>query len=443
MFYHLFYHIKDYSYICLNILFMPTTKILLFEHKAKKNGEVPLYLRVIKDRKPRYVSLKLNVLPKYWDTDKEKVKSGHPNAVRMNNYLTERVRDALDNLLELETTEPNAPVTALKHVIMGVPVTDFFTYGFNFIKQFENKGKIGTYRRFESALNKLRRYTGDKEFSFTQITDKFLREYEYYLRTDLSNKQNTIVGNFKVIRRIFNQAYKERIFDVKRNPFSNIKLVWAPSERVFLTEEELTALENLKLDPNSIRYHQRNMYLFACNAGGIRISDLIQLKWENFSGEHVLLTTHKTGAVISVKLPKKALDIINQYKTNESKPDEFIFPFLEKSDDLNDPKYLQNRITSIISYTNAGLVDLAIDAGIEKHIHFHTSRHTWATRALRKGMRIEYVSKLMGHSSIRTTQVYTKIVNADLDKAMEVFDDVPAVPEEKKKKTVIGKKSKK
>ncbi|MDD4214814.1 MAG: tyrosine-type recombinase/integrase, partial [Bacteroidales bacterium] len=70
---------------------------------------------------------------------------------------------------------------------------------------------------------------------------------------------------------------------------------------------------------------------------------------------------------------------------------------------------------------------------IKKHLSFHTSRHTFATRALRKGIRIEYVSKLLGHASIKETQVYAKIVNEELDKAMEVFDIVPLKPEENKK----------
>ena len=70
----------------------------------------------------------------------------------------------------------------------------------------------------------------------------------------------------------------------------------------------------------------------------------------------------------------------------------------------------------------------------------HTSRHTWATRALKKGMRIEYVSKLMGHASIRTTQVYAKIVNEDLDKAMEVFD--VQEPKKEEEKPVTGKEKK-
>ena len=60
---------------------------------------------------------------------------------------------------------------------------------------------------------------------------------------------------------------------------------------------------------------------------------------------------------------------------------------------------------------------------MQKNLSFHISRHTWATRALRKGVSIDKVSKLMGHAQIKETQVYAKIVNEELDKAMDVFDD--------------------
>ena len=80
-------------------------------------------------------------------------------------------------------------------------------------------------------------------------------------------------------------------------------------------------------------------------------------------------------------------------------------------------------MTAQIAYINANLRTIAKEAGISHKLNFHTSRHTFATRALQKGIRIEYVSKLMVHSSIKTTQIYTKIINDELDKAMDVFND--------------------
>ena len=63
---------------------MATTKIILLHNKAKKNKEIPIYLRIIKNRQTKYYSLQINVLPELWDEDAQKVKAKHPNAMRMN-----------------------------------------------------------------------------------------------------------------------------------------------------------------------------------------------------------------------------------------------------------------------------------------------------------------------------------------------------------------------
>ena len=91
--------------------------------------------------------------------------------------------------------------------------------------------------------------------------------------------------------------------------------------------------------------------------------------------------------------------------------------------DLNDPQVSYNQISSATAYINKNLKLLATKAEIEKPLSFHISRHTWATRALRKGVSIDKVSKLMGHAQLRETQIYAKIVNEELDKAMDVFND--------------------
>ena len=165
------------------------------------------------------------------------------------------------------------------------------------------------------------------------------------------------------------------------------------------------------------------MYIFAAYAGGLRISDVLQLKWQNFNGTHVTITTQKTKEQVSIKLPNKALDYIQKYQRADAKPTDYIFPFLKNDIDYSKGASLFNAISSNTAYANKNLKIIAEKAGIEKHISFHTSRHTFATRALRKGMRIEYVSKLLGHTAIKTTQVYAKIVNSELDKAMDIFND--------------------
>ena len=166
----------------------------------------------------------------------------------------------------------------------------------------------------------------------------------------------------------------------------------------------------------------RNMYVFSAYAGGLRISDILLLKWKNFDGERILMQTKKTSSKVSIKLPSTAMQILEIYKRKDAKPEDFIFPILENDVDYSDPRFLFNAISSATAYTNGDLKEIAGIVKLKKHISFHSARHTFATRALMKGVRIEYVSKLLGHANIATTQIYAKIVNEELDKAMEVFN---------------------
>jgi site-specific recombinase XerD len=84
--------------------------------------------------------------------------------------------------------------------------------------------------------------------------------------------------------------------------------------------------------------------------------------------------------------------------------------------------------TVLTAYTNKDLRKLRIGAGLNKHISFHTARHSWAVRAFHKGMRIEYVSRLMGHVSVKNAEIYAKILDCELDKAMEVSIKIETTP---------------
>jgi integrase len=165
------------------------------------------------------------------------------------------------------------------------------------------------------------------------------------------------------------------------------------------------------------------MFVFASYTGGLRVSDILQLKWKNLDKTNINFTIRKTGSQISIRVPDKAMAIINKYKPVKLNPEHYIFPMLENGLNENDLRLMDKEISGATAYINKNLKAIAEGAELGKHVSFHISRHTFATRALRKGISIDKVSKLMGHSAIRETQVYAKIVNEELDKAMEVFND--------------------
>ena len=165
----------------------------------------------------------------------------------------------------------------------------------------------------------------------------------------------------------------------------------------------------------------RDVFIFACYCGGMRISDIIMLQKINFNGTHIKFTSQKTTTQQHLKVPTKALEIINYYE-NPKVQNQFLFPLLRQDIDLEDNHevYVQKR--KVIQTLNKHLKLITAELGIEKKITFHCSRHTFATSAISKGISIDKVSKLLGHSTIAQTLEYAKIVNNQVDNAMDMFN---------------------
>ncbi|WP_299755419.1 site-specific integrase [uncultured Pontibacter sp.] len=402
---------------------MATVKILLKIEKTDALGEAPLYLRIIKNRTAKYISLGIKLNPKHWNEKEKKVKKSHPNSQRLNNYLAVKIAEAEGVALSMEIGEKAVSSIKIKEAVLGKRSESFLKYADSFIDGLEKNNQVSTAAKAKAIFSKLREFLGKKDLLFDQLTVTFLKSYERHLKDKVGNSTNTIHANLKVFRRIINEAVSEDIIPYEQNPFLKFKLKLEKTTKIYLTEEQLLKIEELPLKAGTRKYHHRNMYVFAAYAGGLRISDILQLKWKHFDGERIILDTHKTGSTVSVKLPSKAVMILDRYRQGGRGQDDFIFPILKPLKDYTNPKVLYRAISSATAYTNKDIRAIGLQIGIIGNLSFHSSRHTWATRALKKGMRIEYVSKLMGHASIKTTQIYAKIVSEELDKAMDVFED--------------------
>ncbi|MFZ4402148.1 MAG: tyrosine-type recombinase/integrase [Bacteroidales bacterium] len=400
---------------------MATIKVILKKEKMDINGEAPLYLRIIKDRKTSFISLGYKIKEKDWNPATSSVKKSHQNSARINNYISTKIVEAQNNSLEKETESKYVPVKSIKQAILGKNSTDFFEFAEAFKENAKPKVSLGTYNRYTMVINKIKTFVDKKSLLLNEITPLFLDKFETECRDKLKNKPNTINTQFKVIRRFINQAVSDELIPSDKNPFLKRKYPYEKTNIEFLTESELATMENLEYPVNSIKFHVRNIFVFACYAGGLRVSDLLLLKWANFDGVRILLSTKKTTSILSIKLPNKALEIIHLYMPEKPNMADLVFPFL-KDVDISTPEALLKAISLASSNINHTLNQIAKNEEFTKHLHMHMSRHTFATLALKTGIRIEYVSKLLGHASIKTTQIYATIVNEDLDNAMELLN---------------------
>ena len=405
---------------------MTTVSIVFRSNKINKKGEAPVHIRITKDRKAKYITTGVMVHENDWDDANKRIKSrgksreASETIARTNAKIWKQFNDIQNEVLKVDLPKRAISSKAIRETVVGKKPQMFFPFADQYAERIQIEERIGTYDRVCTVINKLKAYKS--ELYFSDVTPQFLKGYETHL-TKLGNKVNTIHSNFKIIRAIFNEAFRQDLVDFENNPFLRYKMKTEKTNRVYLTEEELKSFEGVDTTEDTRMELHKNMFVFACYAGGLRISDVLQLQWKHFDGSHINFKIKKTGEQITVKLPNKSLEILTKYKPVEHSPEKFIFEMLPEDVYQNGAKALDLALTSATAYINKNLKTLAKKAKIDKNVSFHTSRHTWATRALRKGLTIDKVSKIMGHSAIKETQVYAKIVNSELDKAMDAFND--------------------
>lgn len=402
---------------------MPTVSVILRTDRINKKGLAPINFCIIKDRKYKKIPAHVKVDPKFWDAEKRKITRGYPNWQRLNNFIDTRRLELEASIIDGEITTKSLTVKDLKKLIDGPVRTDFFKFADEACEVYLRGGQIGTHALRVSIINKLKKFVHDQPLYLQDITVEFLIKYEKYCQVDLNNKVNTIHKDMKFIRKLFNDAYRLDLIEHKDIPFNKFQLKTEKTHRVYLTEVELEQFENTKVTPGTRMDLHKDMFVFASYAGGLRVSDVLKLTWDNYDGELIHVSMRKTKEQLSFLLPEKSKQIIEKYSQPDADPDDFIFPMLSSDFNRKDPIQLDLEISRATAYINKNLNLIAKKAKLSKHVSFHISRHTWATRALTKGISIDKVSKILGHSHMAVTQVYAKIVNEELNKAMKLFNE--------------------
>jgi len=408
---------------------MSSIKVVLRKDKMNKNGTHPIHFRIIANRKIKYIASTISVKLEQWNEEESKVIKIQ-NAARMNAYLTTKFGELQNSVMDVESTHKSVTQKELKEKIYGKTPTNFFVFTQLLIDNYKAKNQIALTDKYSVLLEKLEKFVGKRELFFQEITIHFLERYELYLLQTIKNKINTVKNDMKFIRAVYNIAVTKDVIEPQHNPFHKFKIKSEKTQRHYLTEDEVKKIEEAILPEfMKIELH-RDIFIFQCYGGGLRISDVLSLQWKQFDGTSIQVFTQKTREMVTIKLPTKALAIIQKYKKiNDSylieNPDEtypFIFPVYPANLDLNNAIQHDINLSRSTAYINKSLKIIATKAEVNKNISTHIGRHTFATLALKKGIRLEYLSKIMTHESIKTTQIYAKIINSELDKAMEVMN---------------------
>lgn len=369
-----------------------------------KRGVALVQVEAYLNRKKKYFSTKVYLRPDQWDAKKLLVKN-HPNADALNRLIYEFM--AMIEKRELELWQQGKPITLeiLKEMLSEQQEQEDKS---SFIPLFKQEVmtsglKESTKRNHLSTLALLQDFK--KNVTFSDLTFEFVSSFEYFLQSK-GYHTNTIAKHMKHLKRHINVAINKEYMDIQKYAFRKYKIKTVENGHTHLAPEELEKMETLQLTGRYIKYQKTlDAFLFCCYAG-MRYSDFVNMKPENIVEMHqetwLIYKSIKTGT--EVRLPLyllfngKGIQILNKYQAN-----------------LQDFFHLRDN-----SNVNKELIIITRLAGLSKKVSFHTARHTNATLLIYNGVNITTVQKLLGHKSVKTTQIYTNVMDmtiiSDLEK---------------------------
>ena len=376
---------------------------LVFNRKKRlnKRGMALVQVEAYLNRKKMYFSTKIYLKPEQWNAKRTMVKN-HPNANVLNRMLYENIAAIEQTELRRWQQGKSISLDLLKNSI-DKPLSNGRSFLTFFKEEIANSSlKESTRQNHLSTLELLQEFK--KEILFTDLTFEFVSSFDNYLQSK-GYHLNTIAKHMKHLKRYINVAINKEYMDIQKYAFRKYKIKSIEGSHTHLAPEELHKFENLQLTGRYTRLQKtKDAFLFCCYAG-LRYSDFTNLTSANIVEFHqetwIIYKSVKTG--MEVRLPLyllfegKGIQILQRYK-----------------DDFNSFFKLKDN-----SNINKELNILAGLAKIDKRVSFHTARHTNATLLLYNGANITTVQKLLGHKSVKTTQVYANIMDITVVRDLE------------------------
>ena len=354
----------------------------------------------------------MHVLHEEWDSYNKKVKGKSQQACEINSKLRLIAR----NLTEIAEEVPACDdyINKVKDIYLGKELRksdSFFKHFDKFLDDLKSQIEKGitkpTYQKYlvtrKHFADFLQKKRGRKDIATGELDLMMINDFDIYLRTKLSMKQNSASKTVRFLKTVV--LFMVRCGAIERDPFTNYRFQWKQASRDFLSEEELTSIMEKKFVTPRLEA-VRDIFIFSCFTG-LAYIDTANLEASNIvteNGEPWIVTSrHKTGIPCNIPLLKVPQRILKKYEGKDKK----------------------GRLLPILSNQkmNAHLKEIADVCGINKNLTCHVARHTFATLMLNLGVSMESVSRMLGHANIETTQLYAKISTGRIGKEIDQISD--------------------
>lgn len=390
-----------------------TFKVLFYlkRNAPKKNGLIPVMCRITVNGKISQFSCKLDVEEKTWNIELGRV-SGRSTVAQETNRMLDKIRVGINKAYQ-DICDKDNYVTAekVRNVFLGIGMNHetllavFRQHNEDYEKQVGKIKSLRSYWKYCIVYKHLEEFIKQRykvsDIALKELAPAFITDFELFLRTEKNHCNNTVWSYMMPFRSIIFMAINNGW--LQRDPFYAYSITKEETKRGFLSKEEINLLIKGTFKKPSYTLI-RDLFIF-CTFTGLSWTDMANLTKENlqtsFDG-HLWIKTNrqKTGTESNIRLLDVAKHIIEKY------------------DGMTD----DNKLLPVPCYVNCknSIKVIAKKCGIEKNVTWYMSRHTYATTVcLSNDVPIETLSKMLGHRSIRTTQIYAKITAEKVSRDME------------------------
>jgi integrase len=385
---------------------IPSVNVSYRDGYRDKEGKSTVQLIVYLQSKRIVFNSGVKVRPEHWDAENHRIKKSHTEAKDLN-LIINTSKAKLNNIfvkyrLQDKELTPDILKEEYERPTMAF---DFLEWMEKAIDERRGEASDSSIKQFKAHLNKLKLYKNS--VAFAELSEEFFTKFNRYMMVTLKNESNTRWNTLKTFRTFINIAKRKGVMDF--NPLDHMPVKRAQTDRIFLDEKELQtllALYRKQTLPENYQCVLRH-FLFSCFTG-LRISDLKAVRMEDIISNTLILVPQKTkktsNRTVRIPLKQTALELIK----DES-------PYRVKG--LIFATYSEQRMRTYLK-------DIIGHAKIKKDVTFHSGRHTFATLFLKKTNNLAALQKLLGHQNINQTMVYAHILSDDIEREMDVFDNV-------------------
>lgn len=381
--------------------------------QVDKKGLCPIYLRITVNGERAELSTNRKIEIPKWDSATQQVKGRSESARILNEHLNGLENKVRHDYNLLNERGEEIAACLLRDLLIGKHQNKYFllkVFKENnlLIKQEEgHKYAKHTIDQYTTTYNRLEQFIKEKyqstDIELNRLDLLFIRKFDIFLKTKYKIDHNTIIKYLKQLKKVIHFAMS--LGYIERDPFFQYQTAFKEVNRGYLTIDELQRIETHKFRIKRLD-QVRDVFVFVCYTG-LSYSDLDKLTLNSISkgidGKNwIIYEREKTGVRASIPLLPSAQAIIDKYK--------------------DDPECQANNLLLPIKSNqklNSYLSEIADLCEINKHITMHLGRHSFATTVtLTNGVPIETVSKMLGHTSLKTTQIYSKVVDTKISEDM-------------------------